>query len=393
MFTHSTADLTERGHEVLFYTGTRFEDRVRKTGARFVPYPAEVDIDGADLSATFPERDELAPFERISFDFKHFAADPAPLHDKRLQELLAEFPATVVISELLSLWTLATVLRAPRGQRPLLVTIGIAPPPFAGVDYVEGVLTSMGVTFPGPIFDAMATTPDLLLQLTVPAFEYPRSDAPEGFRFIGPLPAASDADFERPDWWAELSSDRPVVVVTQGTVENGDLTQLVVPTLRALADADVTVVAATARPDGPDMVRAAMDGQVPANVHLAGFVPFEQLLPLADVLVTNAGYGGVQTALRHGVPLVVGGETEDKPEVAARVEWSGTGVNLRTARPEVSAVRAAVDEVLGDPRYRKRASEIQGRYAQYHPLTRSPRSSSRPERLGRGLSGRPPKSP
>jgi hypothetical protein len=44
----------------------------------------------------------------------------------------------------------------------------------------------------------MGTVPDLLLQLTVPAFEYPRCDAPEGFRFIGPLPAASEADFERP---------------------------------------------------------------------------------------------------------------------------------------------------------------------------------------------------
>ncbi|MGW7543063.1 glycosyltransferase [Streptomyces sp. NPDC054770] len=398
------ADLTERGHEVLFYTGTRFEDRVRRTGARFVPYPAEADVDGADLSTGFPERDELAPFERISFDLKHFAADPAPLHDRRLQELLAEFPATVVISELLSLWTLATVLRSPREQRPLLMTIGIAPPPFASADtapfgpgllpptndeeraryegmraqvgamfadaqqYVEDVFTSMGVTFPGSIFDAMCTVPDLLLQLTVPAFEYPRSDAPEGFRFIGPLPAASDSEFERPEWWAELSSGRPVVVVTQGTVENGDLSQLVVPALRALADADVTVVAATARPDGPDLVRKEMDGQVPGNVHLAGFVPFEELLPLADVLVTNAGYGGVQTALRHGVPLVVGGETEDKPEVAARVEWSGTGVNLRTARPEVSAVRAAVDEVLGDPRYRKRAAGIQSQYTEYRPF-------------------------
>ncbi|MEU2624884.1 hypothetical protein ABZ642_43400 [Streptomyces sp. NPDC007157] len=31
-------------------------------------------------------------------------------------------------------------------------------------------------------------------------------------------------------------------------------------------------------------------------------------------------------------------------------------------------MRAAVDEVLGDPRYRKRASEIQGQYAQYDPF-------------------------
>lgn len=397
------ADLTERGHEVLFYTSALFEERVRRTGARFVPYAAEIDH-GGDFNIAFPEREKLAPLDRAAFDIKHFGADPAPFHDKRLQELLAEFPATVVISEPASFGTMPTALRAPRGRRPLVVNIGISPPPFDSVDtapfgtgllppttdqeraryhemrvqmgavfadaqrYVEDVFASMGVTLPGPLFNAMVTVPDHLLQLTVPAFEYPRSDAPQSFRFIGPLPADPDSDFELPDWWADLSSGRPVVVVTQGTLENTDLSQLLVPTLRALADADVTVVAATAHPDGPEMVRTELDGQVPANVHLAGFVPFEQLLPFADVLVTNAGYGGVQTALRHGVPLVVGGETEDKPEVAARVEWSGTGVNLRTARPPVAAVRAAVDEVLNDPRYRKRAGEIQSQYAEYRPF-------------------------
>ncbi|MGW7385562.1 glycosyltransferase [Streptomyces sp. NPDC054794] len=318
------ADLTARGHEVLFYTGARFEERVRKTGSRFVPYPAEVDY--ADLAAAFPEREGLAPFDRMVFDIKHVLSDPVPVHDNRLQELLAEFPATVVISEPMSYGTLPMALRAPREQRPLMVNIGIAPPTFDSVDTapfgpgllppatdeerasfdemraqtrtmfadaqkcMEGVFTSVGVTLPDFLFNAFGTVPDHVLQLTVPAFEYPRSDAPEGFRFIGPVPPGAGIDFERPDWWADLSSGRPVVVVTQGTVDHGDLSRLVVPTLRALANADVTVVATTARPDGPDMVRAEMGGKVPANVHLAGFVPFEHLLPLADVLVTNAGY-------------------------------------------------------------------------------------------------------
>ncbi|MFD7446881.1 glycosyltransferase [Streptomyces sp. NPDC059909] len=96
------ADLTERGHGVLFYTGARFEERVRKTGARFVPYPAEVDYADRDFTATFPEREGLAPFDRMVFDIKHVLSDPAPVHDQRLQELLAEFPATVVISEPMS---------------------------------------------------------------------------------------------------------------------------------------------------------------------------------------------------------------------------------------------------------------------------------------------------
>lgn len=38
---------------------------------------------------------------------------------------------------------------------------------------------------------------------------------------------------------------------------------------------------------------------------------------------TNGGYGGVQYALRYGVPIVATGGKEDKPQVGARVAWSG----------------------------------------------------------------------
>ncbi|MEU4093189.1 nucleotide disphospho-sugar-binding domain-containing protein [Streptomyces sp. NPDC026673] len=390
------SDLTKRGHEVLFYTSARYAEQVRQTGARFAPFPAAADLDTRDLAVMYPEYDDLSPFDRSTFDLEHLFFGPAPLHDARLRELLAGFPAAVVIGELSLLGTLPMALRAPRHQRPLLVQIGIAAPTFDSVDaapygpglppptsdeeragyaeiraqtremfavvqkYGEEVFRSMGVELPDFFLNAWATVPDHYLQLTVAAFEYPRGDAPEGFRLIGPVPSGTSHGFQRPAWWTDLTSGRPVVVVTQGTLANNDLSELVIPTIQALADADVTVVAATARPDGCDIVRTILDGDIPGNVHLAGFVPFDELLPLADVLVTNAGYGGVHTALRHGVPLVVAGETEDKPEVAARVEWSGTGVNLRTGRPETMAVRTAVDTVLNQPSYRERARALQG---------------------------------
>lgn len=73
----------------------------------------------------------------------------------------------------------------------------------------------------------MITVPDHYLQLTVPGFEYPRGDAPSSFRFVGPLPK----------WWADVKdTERPVVVVTQGTLDNRDLGRLIRPTLDALAD-------------------------------------------------------------------------------------------------------------------------------------------------------------
>ena len=52
-------------------------------------------------------------------------------------------------------------------------------------------------------------------------------------------------DFRPPPWWSELDGERPVVHVTQGTVDNADLTRLVGPTIEALASEDVIVVATT----------------------------------------------------------------------------------------------------------------------------------------------------
>ena len=94
------------------------------------------------------------------------------------------------------------------------------------------------------------------------------------------------------------------------------------PAIDGLADRDVLVVVSTGgRPQ--DAV-----GPIPDNVRVESYLPYDRLLPMVDVIVTNGGYGGVQQALAHGVPLVVAGETEDKVEVSARVGWSGAGINL-----------------------------------------------------------------
>ena len=135
-----------------------------------------------------------------------------------------------------------------------------------------------------------------------------------------------------PPWWSEIDGDRPVVHVTQGTIDNADLGRLLEPTIDALDGEDVIVVATTG---GRDVSTLKMP--VPLNTYVADYIPHDVLLPKVDVMVTNGGYGAVQRALSTGVPLVVAGNTEDKPEVAARVAWSGAGVNLRTGAP--TAVR------------------------------------------------------
>ena len=155
-----------------------------------------------------------------------------------------------------------------------------------------------------------------------------------------------------------------MVHVTQGTLDNADLGRLLVPAMAAMASDDVLVVATTGGPD-PEPLRRGL----PDNVRLERFVPHDRLLPLVDVMVTNGGYGGVQQALAHGVPLVVAGDSEDKPEVAARVRWSGAGIDLRTGKPHPGTIARSVRQVLTDPSY-KAAGPGPGRRDRRHQPAR-----------------------
>ena len=208
---------------------------------------------------------------------------------------------------------------------------------------------------PSPVFISdWPRLADGLLQLSVAGFEYPRSDLPDTVEFVGPVLPDPERDFEPPDWWADLQKAGTVVHVTQGTFDNTDLDQLIGPTLTALGDRDdLLVIATTGGQPGQQL-----PSRIPSNARLAEWVPYSALMRHVDVVITNGGYGGVQYALSHGVPLVVAGETSDKAEVAARVDHCGVGIDLGTATPSPEAIRAAVDQVRRDDRYLAAASRL-----------------------------------
>jgi UDP:flavonoid glycosyltransferase YjiC (YdhE family) len=197
----------------------------------------------------------------------------------------------------------------------------------------------------------------------VPGFEFERSDAPDSVHLVGILPGRSAADWQPPPWWAQLDGSRPVVVVTQGTIANRDLSELIEPTLTGLADLEVTVVAALGREVG------ALSIPLPPNAHLAEFIPFDMLLPKAEVYITNGGFGGTQQAIAAGVPVIVAGLTEDKPATAARVAYHNLGINLQTATPTPHAVAAATESVLKDAEMRDNVHKLAQAYAAHDPLS------------------------
>jgi MGT family glycosyltransferase len=380
--------LMAEGHEIAFLSGSVLRDRIEAAGAGFHAFPAGADFDLRDFDSVAPELKSIPPGpEWLRVAMERVFVDAVPAQHKGLQQVLQSFPADVIIGDDM-LFGVLPMLLGPRSKRPPIVLCGTSilhwrredgAPYFAGLppattqaqrdeyaaiyrehdrliyrpvaDRLNRSLEKMGVgPLSMPLFDSVVPLADAYMQLSVPSFEFPR-DIPPSVHFVGTPPIIPN-QASLPSWAHELDGSRKIVLVTQGTLANHNFGLLVAPTLQALASEPDVLVVATAGGRPID----AIPGPIPSNARLAQYLPFEWVLPKADVLVTNGGYGSVNQAMSFGVPLVAAGLTEDKADVNARVAWSGVGINLVTNEPTPQALRKAVRTVLDTPDYRSRAS-------------------------------------
>lgn len=397
--------LRTAGHEVAWYTGTCVRAHIEARGYKVYPIVRAFDYDGENPNAMFPKREGLTGIADIKFILKNVFAAAMPLQAQDLDDILRRFPADVLLADFV---TFGPRVISERGGAPW-AAYGFSALPLSSRDTAPyGLGLAPSATRLGRVrnhllnglfkhalmrdvvqhHDAMRArcglpavalgptdtplSPYLFLQGSIEALEYPRSDLAPQVHFVGPLtppamppmtpPAAlpharePHAEGARPAWWPALvARRRPVVLVTQGTMDNRDLGELMRPALAALASEDCMVIATTGRELSPGEL-----GDIPANAHVERFVPYHDLLPHVDVMVSNGGYNGVLIALSNGVPMVVCGAQSDKPEICARVQWSGAGVRLGRQSPKPEQIRTAVRTLLGDGRFKARAQAFQG---------------------------------
>ncbi|MDH2387876.1 glycosyltransferase [Streptomyces sp. HNM0663] len=379
-------ELARRGHEVRWYTGRAFQKQVEQTGACFEPMSAGLDFGGKSREEAFPGHAGLTGIASFKIGIRDVFYRTAPAQMDDLLAILTRFPADCILADDMcygacfasertgiplawlsnSVYILGSRDTAPlgRGLQPNASPLGRvrnALLRFIGdrvvmrdlrleADRTRALvkLERLGTS----AMENIARPPSLYLMGTVSSFEFPRSDLLPGTHFVGGLLGLPPEDFDPPAWWDELHDGRPVVLVTQGTTAN-DVGWLLAPAIRALADQDVLVVVTTGSTLDVDRLRP-----LPDNVRLERFVPYCHLLPHVDAMVTNGGYNGVNAALAQGVPLVVAPRSEENPDVAARVKWSGTGVVLKRRAVSEPGLREAVTTVLHDERYRRRARAL-----------------------------------
>jgi MGT family glycosyltransferase len=376
-------ELVRRGHDVRWYSTPRFRRAIENIGARWVPLRNAIPIDEEHFDI-WPDR-PAEGLAQLRYDIKNLFIEFIRGALADLEQELRREPADVIVAD-----NSSAVVEAVHQKLGIPWAVyGMSVIPMSSVDTAPfglGILPSS--TLPGrlrnkflywlvdrvifreanrhneqlrrdlglpplgrSIFD-FAKDADLYLQSGVPSFDYPRTDMPDNVHFIGaPIPDAP-AGWTKPWWWEQLTDQR-VVLVTQGTINN-DFHQLIYPAIRALANEDVLVVVTTGSRNPED---AALE-TLPSNVRVERFIPYAQLMPHVDLLLTNGGYGSIQIALAHGVPVVAIGKTEEKPEIANRVNWSGVGIGIKERIPTEKQIRDAVRTVLNIPTYAARAEAL-----------------------------------
>lgn len=337
------------GCDVHVGTPPDLEERVRRTGATFVPLGHPGDT---GLGPLWQEMRDVPPPERNRFVMGRIfagacakAALPALLeHAERSPPDVivreAQEYAGLLVGEKLSIPTVRVAISLERLLRDCFPTL---------LPVLDEHRASLGLpsdpegqALHEPIFTQF---PAALWQ------EAPHEDV-RRFRVSdasvrGPLP------LERPAAWNDDSL--PLVYLTLGTVA-GSMSELR-DAYRLVLDAVATLPVRALLTTG-DALDPASLGVVPERVHVERFVPQAELLPYVSAIVCHGGSGTVLGALAAGVPLVVVPMFADQPANAEQVEAAGAGIAVPLERATAATVATALTRLLDEPAFTARARTI-----------------------------------
>jgi UDP:flavonoid glycosyltransferase YjiC (YdhE family) len=152
------------------------------------------------------------------------------------------------------------------------------------------------------------------------------------------------------EWPWKQEDDRPVVLVTMSTNDQGQFTVLQ-RLLDAVGRLPVRVLVST----GPSLRGRKL--HAPQNVELQTWVPHDDVLPRVRLVIAHGGHGTTMKSLTAGVPVLCVPLTADQPDIAARIVARGVGARL-SRRSSPARIRTAIMSLLHDETVQRRVRDL-----------------------------------
>lgn len=389
--------LQQQGFDVRWYTTGKYAAKLKKLGIPAFVCSDAINQSADEFIANHPERATLKSVTRkLNYDLEHFFIRRGPAYYEDIQAIYRDFPfdllvadvgftASILVKELLCVPVILIGVLPMIQQSKDLAPSGLGLEPAQSVagrlwhavlrtmyrkillrkanQLMHRILEQYGVPHDNIfLFDLAARKADLLLQIGSPSFEYHRTDLETTVAFIGALAPAAES-YPEENWFDKrLLEFEQVVLVTQGTVEK-DVHKLIVPTLEAFKDSKTLVVCTTGGMQTQELRRRYPQH----NIIIEDYIPFADIMPFADVFVTNGGYGGVMLAIENILPMVAAGIHEGKNEICARIGYFEYGINLKTDTPTPEQISKAVNRVTSETKYRSNVEKLCQELSSYRP--------------------------
>lgn len=143
--------------------------------------------------------------------------------------------------------------------------------------------------------------------------------------FVGGQPTQPDDN--PPEWLSEIPDDKPLGMVTLGTVFTGDLGFYSWGAQALAREGYVPIVVIGWNPFSPEQKQELINS-LPRGSRLLNFVPFEHVLPRTKLMLHHGGMGTTHAAVVHGIPQIVVPHAADQRVQARRVAQAKVGLNL-----------------------------------------------------------------
>ncbi len=194
------------------------------------------------------------------------------------------------------------------------------------------VASAHGIGRFGNIYDVMAS-PHLNLLCDVEEFA-PTKDAPEHFKYIGPI--LWEPAVEPPDWLEKIAADQPVIYFSMGSTGLAHYFDIL---KEAFAGTPYQVLVTTGGLDPGDM---------PANFFVAEFAPGLRLVEKSDLVICHGGNGTIYQALSRGVPVLGIPTFHDQDFNMQRVEDLHLGAALYPRGLSAALLRTTAKNLIGN---------------------------------------------
>lgn len=354
------AELTRRGHTIIYYLTEGFRAKVEAVGAEFRLYARIHDdyFDGEGLDGSRP-----------MYAARHLIRTTAEILPELIESARAEKPDCIMfdgmcpwgqlLPRIVGVPSVASLSLPPVGSMRALMnwhTIRSLVPmmvkDFGAAQEASRIAGEIAKRYGVPSLGLMGIINglgDLSISYLSSYFQAYADSVSPTVRFVGRVMEDTPPDTSFP---FDLARGRRIVYISLGSLINENV-DFFKACIEAFTGADEYVIMSTGRGISPQAF-----GTPPENIAIYEWVPQIDILKRAALFITHGGLGSVSDGLYFGLPLLLVPQQDEQTFTAMRVVELGAGLMLRKTQVTAQTIRDLSKRLLSDPKYKQESARI-----------------------------------